>query len=114
MAFLACVHLALFLALSLSPRISLVSSLCDHCIVRDPHTVAGCRRCVCSSGWVKDRREVYRDPRFTYLLTYLPGRGTGITAAGIAASQNGGGRDGLCVYRSSVRTGEARCTDVQV
>ena len=30
MAFLACVHLALFLALSLSPRNSLVSSLCDY------------------------------------------------------------------------------------
>ena len=29
-AFLACVHLALFLALSLSPGNSLVSSLCDH------------------------------------------------------------------------------------
>ena len=30
MAFLACVHLALFLALSLSPDNSLVSSWCDH------------------------------------------------------------------------------------
>ena len=30
MAFLACVHLALFLALSLSPGNSLVSSWCDH------------------------------------------------------------------------------------
>jgi len=29
-AFLACVHLALFLALSLSPGDSLVSSRCDH------------------------------------------------------------------------------------
>ena len=30
MVFLACVHLALFLALSLSPGNSLVSSCCDH------------------------------------------------------------------------------------
>ena len=30
MVFLACVHLALFLALSLSPGNSLVSSWCDH------------------------------------------------------------------------------------
>ena len=33
LAFLACMHLALFLALSLSPCNSLVSSLCDHCML---------------------------------------------------------------------------------
>ena len=40
MAFFACVHLALFLALSLSPGNSLVSSWCDH---RKRQPILDCR-----------------------------------------------------------------------